>query len=117
MTASLFCRDNHNVMIEASVKMRPAQASILALCNFRSSCSNADAMRSTSHLLSPCRPASSRHLETTFPTSAAILRDFLDRIAYTERHNNACSYRHRRAVFISFGAHRICVQGLLQPIH
>src|SRR6267154_6463729 len=39
---------------------------------FRSSCSKADAMRSISPLVRPCRAASERHLETALPTCAAI---------------------------------------------
>src|SRR5438445_11522696 len=39
---------------------------------FRSSCSNADAMRSISPLTRPCRAASLRHVETALPICAAL---------------------------------------------
>ena len=44
----------------------------LPLARCRSSCSKADAMRSISFLLRPWREASSRHVDTAFPTSAAM---------------------------------------------
>jgi hypothetical protein len=39
----------------------------------RSRCSKADAMRSISILVRPCRAASSRHFDTAFPTCATIV--------------------------------------------
>src|SRR6266853_1673565 len=41
---------------------------------FRSSCSNADDIRSISSLARPCRAAASRHLETALPPCCALCR-------------------------------------------